>query len=220
MHPSDKPFFWLASAEKASVQAKDLSHRLLISAQGGEPLKQLTSVTRLLTDTIPPTLSPSPVSLEFVLADNLYPVDIDKGQIKQVISNIVINAKEAMPKGGRLTVTVCNLPASHAHNTSLLRNRNFVHIAFQDQGIGIPPKNLSRIFDPYFTTKAMGSSRGKGLGLTICHSVITRHDGFITVNSALGVGTTVSVYLPAADKSPHNHTDSDSLMKTPPPPGQ
>jgi signal transduction histidine kinase len=203
LRPSDKPFSWLTSAEKATDQAKNLSHRLLISAQGGEPLKQLISIATLLAHTVPPALSASPVALDFALPDNLYPVYIDQAQIKQAISNIVINAKEAMPKGGRLAVRACNLPAARAHNISLLPNRNFVHIAFEDQGIGIPPKNLSRIFDPYFTTKAMGTSRGKGLGLTISYSVITRHDGLITVSSTLGVGTTVSVYLPAGDAPDH-----------------
>ncbi|OPY71576.1 MAG: Blue-light-activated protein [Syntrophorhabdus sp. PtaU1.Bin002] len=202
LSPSDKPFAWLTSAEKAGDQAKDLSYRLLTFAQGGEPIKQATFINNLLADTVALALSGSTISVEFSLADNLYPVEIDEGQIKQVISNIVINAKEVMSKGGHLTVTAHNLPASEARNSSLLRNRDFVHITFEDQGIGIPPRNLSRVFDPYFTTKGMGSDRGRGLGLTICHAIVTRHNGLITVDSTLGVRTTVNIYLPAAQKAP------------------
>jgi PAS domain S-box-containing protein len=199
LDPEDKPFAWLTSAEKAGDQAKDLSYRLLTFAKGGDPFKQVVTISKLLTETVQLALSGSNISVEFILDKNLYPLEIDEGQIKQVISNIVINAKEVMPRGGHITVNAHNLPAHHCSNLPV-RGRNYIHIAIEDGGTGITPKNLSRIFDPYFTTKAMGSEKGKGLGLTICHSIITRHGGLIRVDSAPGVKTIVNIYLPEADQ--------------------
>jgi PAS domain S-box-containing protein len=199
LNPDDRSFVWLTSAEKAGDQAKDLSYRLLTFAKGGEPFKQVTSIGRLLKETVQLSLSGSNISAEFILDENLYDLEIDEGQMKQVISNIVINAKEAMPKGGRITVTARNLPANCDSDLSC-QNRDYVHISIEDQGVGILPKNLSRVFDPYFTTKGMGTERGKGLGLTICHSIIKRHDGLITIESTPGVKTVVHIYLPEAQK--------------------
>ncbi|MBP1745677.1 MAG: domain S-box [Deltaproteobacteria bacterium] len=199
LKPDDKSFEWLTSAEKASDLAKDLSYRLLTFAKGGEPFKQVTAITKLLRETVQLALSGSNISVEFFLDENLYPLEIDEGQMKQVISNIVINAKEVMPKGGHLTINAHNVLAHELVNPSL-RDRNYVHISIEDQGIGITPKNISRVFDPYFTTKGMGSEKGKGLGLTICHSIITKHDGIISIDSIPGVKTVVHIYLPEADK--------------------
>jgi len=198
LKPEDKSFAWLTSAEKASDLAKDLSYRLLTFAKGGEPFKQVTAITKLLRETVQLALSGSNISVEFFLDENLYPLEIDEGQMKQVISNIVINAKEVMPKGGHITINAHNVLAHELVNPSL-RDRNYVHISIEDQGIGITPKNISRVFDPYFTTKGMGSEKGKGLGLTICHSIITKHDGIISIDSIPGVKTVVHIYLPGAD---------------------
>jgi PAS domain S-box-containing protein len=212
LNPEDKPFSWLTSAEKAGDQAKDLSYRLLTFAKGGEPFKQVTAITRLLRETVQLALSGSNISAEFVLDENLYSLEIDEGQMKQVISNIVINATEVMPRGGRITVTAHNLPALRGTNLPL-QGRNYVHISVEDQGIGIAPKNLPKVFDPYFTTKGMGSEKGKGLGLTICHSIITRHDGLISIESTPGVKTIVHIYLPEADESCKALQDSPTIME-------
>jgi nitrogen-specific signal transduction histidine kinase/CheY-like chemotaxis protein len=212
LNPEDKPFSWLTSAEKAGDQAKDLSYRLLTFAKGGEPFKHVTAITGLLRETVQLALSGSNVSAEFVLDENLYILDIDEGQMKQVISNIVINATEVMPRGGRITVNAHNLPALCGNNLPL-QGRNYVHISIEDQGIGIAPKNLPKVFDPYFTTKGMGSEKGKGLGLTICHSIITRHDGLISIESTPGVKTIVHIYLPEADESCKALQDAPTIME-------
>jgi nitrogen-specific signal transduction histidine kinase/CheY-like chemotaxis protein len=212
LNPEDKPFSWLTSAEKAGDQAKDLSYRLLTFAKGGEPFKQVTAITRLLRETVQLALSGSNISAEFVLDENLYSLEIDEGQMKQVISNIVINATEVMPRGGCIIVTAHNLPALRGNNLPL-QGRNYVHISVEDQGIGIAPKNLPKVFDPYFTTKGMGSEKGKGLGLTICHSIITRHDGLISIESTPGVKTIVHIYLPEADESCKALQDAPTIME-------
>jgi PAS domain S-box-containing protein len=198
LKPEDRLYSWLTSAEQAGDQAKDLSYRLLTFAKGGDPLKKATSIAKILRETVQLALSGSNISVEFLLDENLYTLEIDEGQIKQVISNIVINAKEVMPRGGHIAVVARNLP-SRDGLTFPFQAKNYVHISVEDQGVGIVPKNLPRVFDPYFTTKGMGSEKGKGLGLTICHSIITRHDGFINIESVPGVKTIVHIYLPEAN---------------------
>jgi len=210
LNPEDKPFSWLTSAEKASEQAKDLSYRLLTFARGGEPFRQITSITKLLRDTVQLTLAGSNISVDFFLDENLYPLEIDEGQIKQAISNIVINAKEVMPKGGHLTVNAHNVLARE-FDTICAKEKNYVHISIEDQGIGITPNNVSRVFDPYFTTKGVGSEKGKGLGLTICHSIIKRHDGIIRIDSTPGIKTIVHIFLPEAD-TPHQSAQSSPVV--------
>lgn len=210
LNPEDKPFSWLTSAEKASEQAKDLSYRLLTFAKGGEPFRQITSITKLLRDTVQLTLAGSNISVDFFLDENLYPLEIDEGQIKQAISSIVINAKEVMPKGGHLTVNAHNVLA-HKLDTICVKEKNYVHISIEDQGIGITPNNISKVFDPYFTTKGVGSEKGKGLGLTICHSIVTRHDGIIRIDSTPGIKTIVHIYLPEANM-PHQSAQSSPAV--------
>jgi PAS domain S-box-containing protein len=212
LDPGGRPFSWLTAAEKAGDQAKNLSYRLLTFAKGGEPFKQATSITNLLREAVQLALSGSNISAEFVLEDNLYTLEIDEGQMKQVISNIVINAKEVMARGGHIILSARNISA-HEGNNLPLRGRNYVHIAIEDHGVGISPKNLPRIFDPYFTTKGMGSEKGTGLGLTICHSIITRHDGLISVDSVPGVKTTVNIYLPEAEKAYQPTQDMPAVLE-------
>jgi CheY-like chemotaxis protein len=122
-------------------------------------------------------------------------VDVDEGQIAQVINNLIINAKQAMPSGGVIDVSVENINLRPGHSLNL-RDGRYVKIVFRDQGIGIPKQHLDRIFDPYFTTKQKGS----GLGLAAAYSIIKSHGGCITVDSELGVGTTFAIYLPASEK--------------------
>lgn len=201
LDPGDRLFTWLASAEKAGEQAKDLSYRLLTFAKGGKPFRQVQDISALVRETVQLVLSGSNIAADFLLDTNLYALEIDEGQMKQVISNIVLNAKDFMPRGGRITVRANNVPA-HQGSDLPRKDRNYVHISIEDQGIGISPAHLHRVFDPYFTTKRMGSEKGKGLGLTVCHSIITRHDGVIRIDSVPAMKTTVHIYLPQASEVP------------------
>jgi nitrogen fixation/metabolism regulation signal transduction histidine kinase len=145
-------------------------------------------------------LSGSNVKCVFNLPEDLWAVEVDQTQIDQVVHNLVINAREAMPEGGDVRVSAENVHL-HEDNPFFLRQGRYVKISFEDQGRGIPSEHLERIFDPYFSTKQMGNQRGMGLGLAISHSIIKKHRGHIAVESEVGGGSSFQVYLPVAGKS-------------------
>jgi len=141
-------------------------------------------------------LKDSTIAVGFNFPEDLYLVAIDEGQMKQVINNLIINAKEAMPSGGTLIVQGENLHVKAQDNIPI-REGDYLKISIKDTGDGIPSENLAKIFDPYYSTKDTYSQKGLGLGLAVCYSVIKRHDGLITVESQAGEGTTFNIYLPA-----------------------
>jgi signal transduction histidine kinase len=187
----------LEIAEKVGHQAKELAHRLITFAKGGEPVRKIGSISKLLMNSVDLPLNGSNVICEFSLPDNLWPIEMDDVQIRQVIHNLLINAREAMHDVGIITIHAENVNIS-AGNGLPLKEGNYVKWSIRDHGIGISKENLPKIFDPYFTTKPTGSARGMGLGLAICYSIIKKHDGFITVESEPGLGSTFIVYLPAS----------------------
>ncbi len=181
----------LGEAEKAFWRARDLTQQLLTFAKGGAPIKKTASVRELLTDTTNFALRGSNVRVDFDIANDLWAAEFDRGQLSQVINNLVLNAKQAMPGGGKLRIRAQNLRLKGGEIP--LPPGPYLHIEVSDTGAGIPEKHLAKIFDPYFTTKQQGS----GLGLSIAYSIITKHQGHITVRSTIGVGTTFNIYLPA-----------------------
>ncbi len=197
--PDNKAVKRLRDAEKATMRAKDLTQQLLTFAKGGEPFKRTVSIDRLIEDSVNLSLSGSNLKCDYEVADNLYPVLIDEGQIRQVIHNVMINAKEAMPSGGVVTIRAKNVVLG-AENDLALERGYYVRIDIVDRGPGIPGSYLPKIFDPYFTTKEMGSTKGTGLGLAICYSIVRKHKGHIKVESNVGVGTTFAIYLPASER--------------------
>ncbi len=191
-----KVFELLNSAETASIRASALTGQLLTFARGGTPVKETASVSRLIEELSLFVLQGSKSVCEFSIAEDFWPVDADVSQLRQAISNILINAKQAMPDGGIIRIEADNLVLEEGAGTQVKSGR-YVHISIKDQGVGIAEKDLSKIFDPYFTTKKEGS----GLGLAAAYSIIKKHNGHITVNSLLGAGTTFDIYLPASDKA-------------------
>jgi PAS domain S-box-containing protein len=189
----DKIHQKLVEAEKASLRARDLTQQLLTFSRGGAPVKKTAAVTDIIRDSVAFTLSGSRATYRFSIADELWPVEADEGQMSQVINNLILNADQAMPSGGVIEVGCSNLTVG-VDSLLPLRNGRYVVITIKDQGIGIPEEALPRIFDPYFTTK----KDGKGLGLATVYSIVRNHDGHISVNSSPGVGTTFTIYLPAA----------------------
>ncbi len=185
----------LDAAEAASIQARELTQQLLIFSKGGAPVKSTTSIANILKDTVRFSLHGSKVTYEFDIDTNLWPVDVDISQFNQVINNLIINANQAMPKGGKVIIKAKNTIID-SKNFPFLSPGKYIKIIIQDEGIGIPPEHIDRIFDPYFTTK----SQGNGLGLAIVYSIIKRHDGHIEVDSILDKGTKFTIYLPATDK--------------------
>jgi two-component system cell cycle sensor histidine kinase/response regulator CckA len=184
----------LVDAEKCSQMAKRLTGQLLTFSKGGEPVRERVDLAKLLRLTAGFCLTGSPVELKLELPDDLWPADVDEGQINQLIDNLVINAKQAMPEGGCLTVTGDNVQLGQEEVGDCPAGR-YVRIRFADTGTGIDPRHRAKVFDPYFTTKQNGS----GIGLTSCYSIASRHNGHISVDSVLGKGTIFTVHLPAAE---------------------
>lgn len=193
---SSKVIARLEEAETALMRAKDLTFQLLTFAKGGSPVKKTANIGTLIKDTVKFSQSGSSVRAVFMLPDDIWQVDIDEGQISQVINNLIINASQAMPQGGTVRISCDNVSLD---DRSLLpiQAGNYVKITIEDQGTGIPAEYLDKIFDPYFTTKQTGS----GLGLSTSYSIIGKHGGHISVESRLGVGTSFYIYLPASEKA-------------------
>ncbi len=183
----------LTEIENASLRAKDLTQQLLTFSKGGEPVKDILQIAELTKEAVIFALRGSNVRCRFELPDGLWPLEIDGGQIGQVINNLVLNADQSMPGGGELIVRAKNTVLSPQNNLSLPAGK-YVMVSIQDRGIGISRDHLDNIFDPYFSTKQKGS----GLGLTIAYSIIDKHSGRLTVESKLGAGSVFSLYLPAA----------------------
>jgi PAS domain S-box-containing protein len=186
----------LQTCEKAVNRARDLSQQLLTFAKGGTPVKETVEVGELLRETVAFALSGTSVSCTYDLPDQLWPAELDSGQISQVFQNLVANGVQAMPGGGSLEVIGRNLEVT-ATDGPLAAGR-YLQLSLRDYGAGIAPEHLERIFVPFFTTKEKGS----GLGLAICYSIVTKHQGRIEVESTLGVGTTFHLFLPASYAAP------------------
>jgi two-component system, cell cycle sensor histidine kinase and response regulator CckA len=184
----------LFAAEKASLRAKDLTQQLLTFAKGGAPVKQKSSLENVIVDSASFVLQGGPVACRYSFPADLWLVDVDKGQISQVIQNIVLNASQEMPQGGIIQVRCENYTHDGKGFLALNQGEDYVKIAIQDQGGGIPPAIIEKIFDPYYSTKPSGN----GLGLAITKSIVDKHDGFINVESSLGEGSTFTIFLPAA----------------------
>jgi len=193
----DKVHKFLDTAEKVSMRASDITKQLITFAQGGAPVRRTMYVGEFIKNTVLFFLRGSNVTAKFRIASDLTSVDIDEGQIRQVIHSIVSNAAEAMPEGGILTTILENVDIDVAEELSMKEGK-YLKITLSDSGGGIPQEHISRIFDPFFTTKAMGSQKGAGLGLAICYSIIKNHNGLVTVESEVGAGTTFHIYLPAS----------------------
>jgi PAS domain S-box-containing protein len=190
---SSKAADYLDKALRTFSRAKDLTQQLLTFSKGGDPIRKTGSIAPILQESTQFALSGSNVSCSFHIADDLFLCDFDENQIGQVIDNIVINAVQAMPLGGTLTVVAANIEVMTGEISSLKQGM-YVHVSFTDTGIGIPQSIMPRIFDPFFTTK----HKGNGLGLATVYSIVKKHDGEITVESQPDKGTTFHLYLPVS----------------------
>jgi PAS domain S-box-containing protein len=205
--PQDELFQRLNDIEKASLMAKNLTQQLLTFSQGGAPIVETTSIGELLKEYVLFALRGSNVNCIFSIPSDLWQVDIDEGQMNQVINNLIINAVQAMPQGGLIKVKAENIMAGVVEGLPI-QSIKYVRISIQDQGIGIPKEDLQKIFDPYFTTKQGGS----GLGLATSYSIIKKHDGYITVESEENIGTTFFIYLPTSQREvKKKRRDSDAI---------
>jgi len=185
----------LDNAEKATVRATELATQLLTFAKGGAPLKKTVSIRKIVNESLSLALRGTNVKGVVEIPDCLHDIEADEGQVSQVFNNIVINAVQAMPGGGTITVAGTNL-SLETENSLMLPPGGYVKLLFSDEGCGIPEDVRKKIFDPYFTTK----SRGIGLGLASVHSIINRHGGHIEARSKNGKGTTFTLFLPSTGK--------------------
>ena len=192
VEPGSNIYEILTSSEHAASQASALTRQLLTFSKGGEPVKDLISITTLLQESCNFILSGSNVSAEFDFSEDLRLISADPGQITQVINNIILNANQAMPEGGRIFISAENIEISD-NGIIPLTEGSYIRIQIKDEGIGIPEEQLTIIFDPFFSTKQLGT----GLGLSTAYSIIHKHHGHILVESEINSGSTFIIYLPS-----------------------
>ncbi len=200
---------YLDKTEKAAFRGKGLTKQLLTFAKGGEPVKKNLSIAELLVDATSFILKGSKSHCTYSFTNDLWQVEGDEGQLSQVAQNLVINASQAMPNGGTISISAVNQRLREGEIPTLPAGR-FVKIVFHDQGCGIPPEHLPQIFDPYFSSK----NDGTGLGLAISYSIISKHGGAIQVASEKGQGTTFTIFLPASAPKPNPHDNQDKKTPT------
>lgn len=185
----------LAQIENAARQGTEMANDLLSLTRNGTNKRKSFELSKLVRETVEMTLGGTGVKASLsVQEDADYTILADSCQIRQVVNNVSLNAVQAMPGGGRLTVRLCHGPLKE---DLPIPQGNYISIEFTDQGTGIAEEVIEHIFDPFFTTK----EEGHGLGLATSFAIVRNHGGFITVNSRLGIGTTFTIYLPSAASS-------------------
>lgn len=188
-------YYYLDNAERAAVRARDLAYQLLTFSTAGKPIKAPTNLVKVIREAVQFACVGSPVSYELDIESELWPVEVDQGQISQVIHNLVINALQAMPEGGKIKVLARNRNV-RASERLPLQPGNYVQVTVIDHGIGMPAEILGKIFDPFFSTKKQGC----GLGLATSYAIVKNHGGHILVKSKPREGSQFEVYLPATTK--------------------
>ena len=187
---------WLEMAERATLRGRDLARQLLAFSKTGRPVKQGTDVGLLVQETARFFLSGSKSRCEVELPQEeaLWSVRINPGEMSQIIENLIVNADQAMPEGGIIRIRCENLPPQEGDWLLPPRKEAQVKISVEDQGIGIPPEKLQKIFEPYFTTKP----EGNGLGLATIQAIVNKCGGSVSVLSRLNEGTAFTLVLPAS----------------------
>ncbi len=183
----------LSEAEKAALRAKDLTMQLLTFSKGGSPVKKITSIKKLIVETSEFVLRGSSVKVHFKIDESLWNVDIDEGQISQVLHNLVLNAMQSMKGGGNINISAENNWTKDGKAQTVKKGK-YVQIKIEDFGYGIDSTHINNVFDPFFTTK----EEGTGLGLSVTYSIIKKHNGNIEVQSKKGEGTVFTINLPAS----------------------
>ncbi len=206
--PGSKIFNRLVETERATLRAEELARQLLTFSVGGAPVKKTVDIKKLLMETVKFNLSGTNVKCDFTITDDLSHVEIDDGQVNQVLNNIIINAKQAMPDGGVIEVRAENMEVDEKDGLPLNSGR-YVKISIQDGGPGIAKEDQHKVFDPFFTSKAEGS----GLGLAISYSIVKNHGGLLGVESETGKGAAFYIYLQASDKTARTRGQKKKLIR-------
>lgn len=190
----------LGQARQTILAARALTNQLITFADGGAPARRITDLRRVFEQSMELALKGSAIRGECVLAENLWCADVDEGQIGQVLGNLILNAREASPPGGSVRLEVANVTYASAPSADCIPG-DYLRLCVSDNGSGIPAEIMSKIFDPYFSTKQRGTQKGMGLGLTICRMVVRKHGGAIEVLARREGGTKVVCHLPAVRRS-------------------
>jgi len=205
---------YLVEAERACRRAKDLTQKFITFSSGGGPVKRLVSLRELVSNIASLVLSGSITSSEIKAPSDLWEVEVDENQMRQVFISLLENAREAMSRGGVISISAENVEINEIDPEGISSNaEHYVKVVISDKGVGIEAENLPNIFDPHFSTKYRGNRKGMGFGLAIARSVIEKHKGRIEVESTPGKGTTVSVLIPATVRRPGMHTESRSHLR-------
>jgi len=210
--PGESHFTFLVNAENAGLKAADLAQKLTVFSRGGWLERKIVNLSDILHQVIAADPATKRVTSKKSIAQDLLPLMADRRQLMQVFTNLLRNAGEAGQEGDEIIITAENVLAkgtemSEIADPSELQENDYVKVTIQDHGKGIPRKLLGKVFDPYFTTKPKDTTKGVGLGLTLCYSIISKHKGYILLNSEENVGTTATIYLPV------NNEKNDSPPK-------
>ncbi len=213
----DRQHSHLNGAIEAANRARELANRLITFSEGGNQLMRNIDLPHLLESVAARTLGGTDIVLDLDLAANTPRLTADEEQIRATVQNILTNAKEAMPRGGKLSIHTETADLERSNGYALQSGR-YVKIVIRDEGTGIPAEDIGKVFDPYFTTKQMGAQKGTGMGLAICHSIISKHQGHIDVQSGPQEGTTVTILLPTfsvaiPEKRPENMPAAEKARK-------
>ena len=187
---------FLSKAGQAAQHAAHLSSQLLTFSKGGSPLKKVVSIGELLEHSAEFSLYGSNLRADFDIAVDLWRAEVDASQIEQVVNALMLNAREAMPAGGTVRVRARNVTLDTKPGTTL-PSGHYIKITITDRGPGIPDEVRSKVFDPYFTTKASGT----GLGLSISYSIVKKHGGLLNLESSSPEGSAFAFYIPASDRN-------------------
>ncbi len=211
----EKIYRALSRAEEIAIEAADLAGKLLTFSKGGEPVNTENSLTSLLYNIMNTEIKAPHVQIEYIKENDVWSVKGDESQLKNLFLNVLTNAVEAIPAGrhGRVTVRAENVFISW-DNRLALEEGNYVKLIVEDNGVGIAEENLDRIFAPYYTTKNFVTRQGVGLGLSICQSIVKKHNGHISAQSRLGKGSSFTIYLPAYAVGDPVHPDNDHSFLT------
>jgi len=197
LRTEDPVFALLTKAENACLRAEELTYQLNTVAKTDESFKKTLSISGLVMDAAGFALSDSQVECIYNMPDDLWPVTVGEHQIGQAIYNIVVNSRDSMDDRGRITISAENSVVDR-NSTEAVRHGNYVKITIADEGAGIEKELLPKIFDLYFTTKKLGSSKATGFSLAASYFAIKNHQGYVFAESTVGEGTTFFIYLPSA----------------------
>jgi len=213
----EKPLRWIETANHAAQHCADLTQQLLSLSRIKTKQTTVVNVNEAIKDMnniLSHSITPE-IEIQYSLAEQLWPVETDLGELQDVILNLVINARDAMPNGGKLIIRTRNI--KHASDYVSLHPKmkagDYVEIELSDSGVGMDKKTQEHAYEPFFTTKPDG--KGTGLGLAMVYGFVERYDGYINLESELGIGTSFCFYLPrcrSANVTPKTSTEDTSVL--------